>query len=240
MGKHGKRYLEGAKLVNVDTLYSPADAIRILKQMPKAKFDENVDVAIRLGIDPKQADQQVRGTVALPAGTGKSVRVLVFAKGEKTKEAEAAGADYVGAEEFVDKIQGGWTDFDVAIATPDLMSLVGRLGRVLGPRGLMPNPKAGTVTFDIARAVKEIKAGKIEYRVEKAGILHTGIGKASFTEEQLLANLMALLEAVMRAKPASAKGQYLRSITLSTTMGPAVRVDPTKVETTLKEEAATA
>ena len=161
MGKHGKRYLEGAKLVNVDTLYSPADAIRILKQMPKAKFDENVDVAIRLGIDPKQADQQVRGTVALPAGTGKSVRVLVFAKGEKTKEAEAAGADYVGAEEFVDKIQGGWTDFDVAIATPDLMSLVGRLGRVLGPRGLMPNPKAGTVTFDIARTVKEIKAGKI-------------------------------------------------------------------------------
>jgi large subunit ribosomal protein L1 len=240
MGKHGKRYLEGAKLVNADTLYSPADAIRILKQMPKAKFDENVDVAIRLGIDPKQADQQVRGTVALPAGTGRSVRVLVFAKGEKAKEAETAGADFVGAEEFVEKIQGGWTDFDVAIATPDLMSLVGRLGRVLGPRGLMPNPKAGTVTFDIARAVREIKAGKIEYRVEKAGILHTGIGKASFTEEQLLANLMALLEAVMRAKPASAKGQYLRSITLSTTMGPAVRVDPAKVEATLKAEAATA
>jgi large subunit ribosomal protein L1 len=240
MGKHGKRYLEGAKLVNADTLHSPADAIRILKQMPKAKFDENVDVAIRLGIDPKQADQQVRGTVALPAGTGRSVRVLVFAKGEKGKEAETAGADFVGAEEFVEKIQGGWTDFDVAIATPDLMSLVGRLGRVLGPRGLMPNPKAGTVTFDIARAVREIKAGKIEYRVEKAGILHTGIGKASFTEEQLLANLMALLEAVMRAKPASAKGQYLRSITLSTTMGPAVRVDPAKVEATLKAEAATA
>jgi len=240
MGKHGKRYLEGAKLVNADTLYSPADAIRILKQIPKAKFDENVDVAIRLGIDPKQADQQVRGTVALPAGTGRSVRVLVFAKGEKAKEAETAGADFVGAEEFVEKIQGGWTDFDVAIATPDLMSLVGRLGRVLGPRGLMPNPKAGTVTFDIARAVREIKAGKIEYRVEKAGILHTGIGKASFTEEQLLANLMALLEAVMRAKPASAKGQYLRSITLSTTMGPAVRVDPAKVEATLKAEAATA
>jgi large subunit ribosomal protein L1 len=240
MGKHGKRYLEGAKLVTADTLYSPADAIRILKQMPKAKFDENVDVAIRLGIDPKQADQQVRGTVALPAGTGRSVRVLVFAKGEKAKEAETAGADYVGAEEFVEKIQGGWTDFDVAIATPDLMSLVGRLGRVLGPRGLMPNPKAGTVTFDIARAVKEIKAGKIEYRVEKAGVLHTGIGKASFTEEQLLANLMALLEAVMRAKPASAKGQYLRSIALSTTMGPGVRVDPAKVEATLKAEAATA
>jgi large subunit ribosomal protein L1 len=240
MGKHGKRYLEGAKLVNADTLYSPADAIRLLKQVPKAKFDENIDVAIRLGIDPKQADQQVRGTVALPAGTGKSVRVLVFAKGEKVKEAEVAGADYVGAEEFVEKIQGGWTDFDVAIATPDLMSLVGRLGRVLGPRGLMPNPKAGTVTFDIAKAVKEIKAGKIEYRVEKAGILHTGIGKASFTEEQLLANLLALLEAVVRAKPASAKGQYLRSIALSTTMGPAVRVDPARVEATLKAAAATA
>jgi large subunit ribosomal protein L1 len=240
MGKHGKRYLEGAKLVTADTLYDPADAIRLLKQMPKAKFDENLDVAIRLGIDPKQADQQVRGTVALPAGTGKSVRVLVFAKGEKAKEAEAGGADYVGAEDFVEKIQGGWTDFDVAIATPDLMSLVGRLGRVLGPRGLMPNPKAGTVTFDISKAVKEIKAGKIEYRVEKAGILHTGIGKASFTEEQLLANLMALLEAVVRAKPASAKGQYLRSVALSTTMGPVVRVDPAKVEATLKAAAASA
>lgn len=240
MGKHGKRYLEGAKLVNADTLYDPADAIRLLKQMPKAKFDENIDVAIRLGIDPKQADQQVRGTVALPAGTGKSVRVLVFAKGEKAKEAEAAGADYVGAEDFVEKIQGEWTDFDVAIATPDVMSLVGRLGRVLGPRGLMPNPKAGTVTFDISKAVKEIKAGKIEYRVEKAGILHTGIGRASFTEEQLLANLTALLEAVVRAKPASAKGQYLRSVALSTTMGPAVRVDPAKVEATLKAAAATA
>lgn len=240
MGKHGKRYLEGAKLVNADTLYDPADAIRLLKQMPKAKFDENIDVAIRLGIDPKQADQQVRGTVALPAGTGKSVRVLVFAKGEKAKEAEAAGADYVGAEDFVEKIQGEWTDFDVAIATPDVMSLVGRLGRVLGPRGLMPNPKAGTVTFDISKAVKEIKAGKIEYRVEKAGILHTGIGRASFTKEQLLANLMALLEAVVRAKPASAKGQYLRSVALSTTMGPAVRVDPAKVEATLKAATASA
>ncbi len=238
MGKHGKRYVEGAKLVNPDTLYSPADAIHLLKQMPKTKFDENVDVAIRLGIDPKQADQQVRGTVALPAGTGKSVRVLVFAKGEKVKEAETAGADYVGAEDLVEKIQGGWTDFDVAIATPDLMSVVGRLGRILGPRGLMPNPKAGTVTFDIAKAVKEIKAGKIEYRTEKAGILHTGIGKASFSEEQLLANFTALLEAVMRAKPASAKGQYLRSITLSTTMGPAVRIDPAKVEALL--QAATA
>jgi len=238
MGKHGKRYAEGAKLVNPDTLYSPADAIRLLKQMPKTKFDENVDIAIRLGIDPKQADQLVRGTVALPAGTGKSVRVLVFAKGEKAKEAETAGADYVGAEDLVEKIQGGWTEFDVAVATPDLMSLVGRLGRVLGPRGLMPNPKAGTVTFDIAKAVKEIKAGKIEYRTEKAGILHAGIGKTSFSEEQLLANFMALLEAVTRVKPASAKGQYIRSITLSTTMGPGVRIDPAKAEALLQEATA--
>src|SRR5574337_644414 len=213
MGKHGKRYLEGAKLVNPDTLYSPVDAIRLLKQMPKAKFDENVDVAIRLGIDPKQADQQVRGTVALPAGTGKSVRVLVFAKGEKAKEAETARADFVGVEEFVEKIQGGWTEFDVAVATPDVMSTVGRLGRVLGPRGLMPNPKAGTVTFDIAKAVREIKGGKIEYRTEKAGIVHTTIGKASFGETQLMSNFTALIDALVRAKPAAAKGQYLRSIT---------------------------
>lgn len=234
MGMHGKRYLESAKLVNPETLYDPADAVRLLKRMGRAKFDETVEVAIRLGIDPKHADQQVRGTVALPAGTGKKVRVLVFAKGEKVKEAESGGADYVGAEEFVEKIQGGWTDFDVAVATPDLMGVVGRLGRVLGPRGLMPNPKAGTVTFDISKAVKEIKAGKIEYRTEKAGILHAVIGKASFTEEQLLANLTALLEAVMRAKPASAKGQYLRSVVLSATMGPGIRIDPAKAEAVLK------
>ncbi len=230
MGQHGKRYTGSAKLVNGDTLYSPADAIRLLTQMGRAKFDETVEVAIRLGIDSKQADQQIRGTVALPAGTGKKVRVLVFAKGDKPKEAESAGADYVGAEDFVEKIQGGWTDFDVAVATPDMMGVVGRLGRILGPRGLMPNPKAGTVTFDIAKAVKEIKAGKIEYRTEKAGILHAGIGKASFTEEQLLANLTALLEAVVRAKPAASKGQYIRSITLSTTMGPGIKVDPLKAE----------
>ncbi len=234
MATHGKRYAESAKLANEDTLYSPEEAIRILTQMPKAKFNETVEIAIRLGIDPKQADQQVRGTVALPAGTGKTVRVLVFAKGEKVKEAEAAGADYVGAEDFVEKIQGGWTDFDVAVATPDLMSVVGRLGRVLGPRGLMPNPKAGTVTFDITKAVKEIKAGKIEYRTEKAGILQAGIGKASFTAEQLLANFTALLEAVARARPAAAKGQFFRSITLSTTMGPGVKIDPAKAEALLK------
>lgn len=229
--KHGKRYSEAIKAVEPEQLYEPAEAIRRLKQMPKAKFDETVDCAVRLGVDPKQAEQQVRGTVGLPAGTGKPVRVLVFAKGEKAKEAEAAGADFVGAEEFVEKIQGGWTDFDVAVATPDVMSMVGRLGRVLGPRGLMPNPKAGTVTFDITKAVKEIKAGKIEYRTDKFGIIHAGIGKASFTEEQLLENFNTLIDAIMRARPAAAKGQYLKTITLSTTMGPAVKVDPAKMQT---------
>ncbi len=230
MRKHGKRYTEAAKLATRDTLRDPVEGIRALKQTAKAKFNETVECAIRLGIDPKQADQQVRGTVVLPAGTGQSVRVLVFAKGEKAKEAESAGADFVGVEEFVEKIQGGWTDFDVAVATPDVMSTVGRLGRILGPRGLMPNPKAGTVTFDIAKAVKEIKGGKIEYRTEKAGIVHAGIGKAAFTEEQLLANFSALIEALMRAKPAAAKGQYLRSVTLSTTMGPGIPLDPARVE----------
>jgi len=238
MGKHGKRYIESAKLVDPKALYAPAEAVRLLKQMGRAKFDETVEVAIRLGIDSKQADQQIRGTVPLPAGTGKTVRVLVFAKGEKVKEAESAGADYVGAEDLAEKIQGGWMDFDVAVATPDLMNVVGRLGRTLGPRGLMPSPKAGTVTFDIAKAVKEIKAGKIEYRTEKTGILHAGIGKASFTEEQLLANFTALLEAVVRAKPAASKGQYLRSIAISTTMGPGIHIDPVKAEGML--QAATA
>ena len=238
MGQHGKRYAESGKLVDPKTLYTPADAIRLLKQMKPAKFDETVEVAIRLGIDSKQADQQIRGTVPLPAGTGKSVRVLVFAKGEKAKEAEVAGADVVGAEDLTEKIQSGWMDFDVAVATPDLMNVVGRLGRILGPRGLMPNPKAGTVTFDIAKAVKEIKAGKIEYRTEKAGILHAGIGKSSFAAEQLLANFTALLEAVVRAKPAASKGQYLRSIAISTTMGPGIHIDPVKAEEML--QAATA
>ncbi len=228
MLKHGKRYSAAATLVRQDAAYDPVEAIRLLKQAPKAKFDETVECIIRLGIDPKQADQQVRGTVVLPAGTGKSVRVLVFAKGEKAKEAETARADFVGVEEFVEKIQGGWTEFDVAVATPDVMSTVGRLGRVLGPRGLMPNPKAGTVTFDIAKAVKEIKGGKIEYRTEKAGIVHATIGKASFSEAQLLENFTALLEALVRAKPAAAKGQYLQSITIKTTMGPGIHVDPAK------------
>lgn len=230
MRDHGKRYTEAAKSIDGTTMYDPREAIRLVKASAKAKFNETVDVAIRLGIDPKQADQQVRGTVALPAGTGKTVRVLVFAKGEKVKEAEAAGADYVGADEYIEKINGGWLDFDVAVATPDLMGTVGRLGRVLGPRGLMPNPKAGTVTFDLSKAVKEIKAGKIEYRTEKAAIIHVPVGKASFTEEQLLANFIALMDAIMRSKPASAKGQYIRSITISSTMGPGVKVDPAKAE----------
>jgi large subunit ribosomal protein L1 len=211
-------------------LYEPQGAVAALKQAPRAKFDETVEAHIRLGIDPKQADQQVRGTVVLPHGTGKSVRVLVFAKGDKVKEAQEAGADYAGLEEFVEKVQGGWFDFDVAIAAPDVMNVVGRLGRALGPRGLMPNPKAGTVTFDIGRAVRETKGGKIEYRVDKAGIIHTAIGKASFTEQALAENLDTLINAVVRAKPASAKGQYLRSISLSTSMGPGINVDPSKAQ----------
>ncbi len=234
MRRHGKRYTEAEKLARRDTLHEPAEGIRLVKQTAKAKFNETVECAVRLGVDPKQADQQVRGTVVLPAGAGKSVRVLVFAKGEKAKEAESAGADFVGVEEFVEKIQGGWTEFDVAVATPDVMSTVGRLGRILGPRGLMPNPKAGTVTFDLTKAVKEIKSGKIEYRTEKAGIIHTAIGKAAFSEEQLVANFTALIEALVRAKPAAAKGQYLQSITLATTMGPGIRIDPAKAQALTK------
>jgi len=228
MKRHGKRYITAATQVEARRLYGPEEAVRLVKATATAKFDETVEAHIRLGVDPKQADQQVRGTVVLPHGTGKSVRVRVFAKGEKAKEAEAAGADIVGAEDLVEKIQGGWLEFDVAVATPDVMSLVGRLGRILGPRGLMPNPKAGTVTFDLARAVREIKAGKIEFRLDKTGIIHVPIGKARFSETQLLENLAALLEAIVRARPAAAKGQYIRSLTLSATMGPGVRVDPAK------------
>jgi len=230
MAEHGKRYREALKHVDPEKLYEPQAAVAALKQVPHAKFDETVEAHIRLGIDPKQADQQVRGTVVLPHGTGKSVRVLVFAKGDKVKEAQDAGADYAGLEEFTEKVQGGWFDFDVAIATPDVMNVVGRLGRVLGPRGLMPNPKAGTVTFDIARAVRETKGGKIEYRVDKAGIIHTSIGKASFSEQALAENFDTLINAVVRAKPSSSKGQYLKSISLSSTMGPGVKIDPNKAQ----------
>lgn len=226
MAKRGKRYQEAAKLVDTEKLYSPAEAIEIVKKCATAKFDETVEVALKLGVDPRHADQQVRGTVILPHGTGRDVRVLVFAKGEKADEAREAGADFVGDEDLAEKIQGGWTDFDVAIATPDMMGVVGRLGRILGPRGLMPNPRTGTVTFDIGQAVEESKAGKVEFRVNKAAGIHVPIGKASFTEEQLLGNFKALIDAIVKARPASAKGTYIRRMHISSTMGPGLRLSP--------------
>lgn len=226
MADHGKKYQEASKQVDRTRLYEPVEAFRLLKEVATARFDETVEVAVRLGVDPRHADQVVRGAVVLPHGTGRAVRVIVFAKGEKAKEAEAAGADVVGAEELVEKIQGGWLDFDAAVATPDMMGQVGRLGKILGPRGLMPNPKAGTVTFDVAAAVREIKAGKIEYRTDKAGIVHAPIGKVSFTAEQLAENFRNLMEALVRAKPEAAKGQYIRSVTVSSTMGPGIPINP--------------
>lgn len=232
MPKFGKNYAEAAKLIDRAKLYDPAEALELVKQTAKAKFDETVEVAVRLGVDPRHADQQVRGAVSLPAGTGKTVRVLVFAKGDKAKEAEAAGADFVGAEDIVTKIQEGWLDFDVAVATPDMMGMVGKLGRVLGPRGLMPNPKTGTVTFDVANAIKEIKAGKVEYRTDKAGIVAAPIGKVSFEVDNLAVNFKALMDALVRAKPAAAKGVYLKSITISSTMGPGIKVNPNKLTAT--------
>lgn len=226
MAKRGKRYQEVAKLVDREKLYSPAEAIELVKKCATAKFDETVEVAMKLGVDPRHADQQVRGTVVLPHGTGRDVRVLVFAKGEKADEAKEAGADFVGDDDLAEQIQGGWIDFDVAIATPDMMSVVGRLGRILGPRGLMPNPRTGTVTMEVGKAVEESKAGKVEYRVNRqAGIL-VPIGKASFTAEQLQDNFNALMGAIIRARPASAKGTFLRRIYLSSTMGPGVRLNP--------------
>ncbi|MGL5206535.1 MAG: 50S ribosomal protein L1 [Acidaminococcaceae bacterium] len=228
MAKTGKKYQEAAKLIDAAKVYSPKEAVELVKKTSVTKFNSSVEVAVRLGVNPKYADQQVRGALVLPHGTGKSKTVLVFAKGAKIQEAEAAGADFVGAEELVAKIQGGWTDFDVAVATPDMMGLVGRLGKVLGPKGLMPNPKVGTVTMDVARAVNEIKAGKIEYRTDKAGNVQTSIGKVSFTEEQLLENYITLVETLIKVKPSGAKGQYIKSVTLSTTMGPGVPVDVLK------------
>ena len=228
MAKTGKKYQEAAKLIDAAKLYSPKEAAELVKKTSVTKFDSSVEVAVRLGVNPKYADQQVRGALVLPHGTGKSKTVLVFAKGAKIQEAEAAGADYVGSEELVAKIQGGWTDFDVAVATPDMMGLVGRLGKILGPKGLMPNPKVGTVTMGVARAVNEIKAGKIEYRTDKAGNVQTSIGKVSFTEEQLLENYITLVETLIKVKPSGAKGQYIKSVTLSTTMGPGVTVDVLK------------
>jgi len=225
MAKKGKKYQEVAKLVDASKLYEPEEAVALVKQTATAKFDETVEVAIRLGVDPKKQDQAVRGVVVLPHGTGKTQRVLVFAKGEKAKEAEAAGADYVGDADLIHKIQQGWFEFDVCVATPDMMSEVGKLGRILGGKGLMPNPKAGTVTFDVAKAVQEIKAGKIDYRLDKAGQIHAPIGKVSFDAEKLAENFRALVDAVNRSKPAAAKGVYLKSIALSSTMGPSVRVN---------------
>lgn len=229
MGKKGKRYQEVSKLVDRQTLYGPEEAIELVKQTAKSKFDETIEAHVRLGVDPRHADQQVRGAVLLPNGTGKTVRVAVFAKGEKADEAAKAGADVVGAEDLAEKVQGGWMDFDVAVATPDMMAVVGRLGRILGPRGLMPNPKAGTVTFEIGKAVQEIKAGKVEYRVDKAGIVHVPIGKASFDSKALSQNFRALMDRLIKAKPAAAKGQYLKSVALSSTMGPGIRLNPTAV-----------
>ncbi len=220
-----KKYKQSAELFDRQTQYDLADAVGILKKMPVRKFDESVEITFRLGVDPRQADQLVRGTVILPHGLGKSLRVAVFAKGEQAVAAEESGADFVGAEDLVEKVNGGWTDFDVAIATPDMMGQVGRLGRVLGPRGLMPNPKSGTVTPDVVRAVEEAKAGRVEYRVDKTSNVHTPVGRVSFDEQRLVENAQALINAIVRARPAAAKGQYLRSVTLSTTMGPGIRLD---------------
>ena len=228
--KRGKKYVEAAKLVDRMTYYEPEEAVGLVKKTAVAKFDETVEAHIRLGVDGRHADQQVRGAVVLPHGTGKTVRVLVFAKGDKVAEAEAAGADFVGGDELIPKIQNdGWLDFDVVVATPDMMGVVGRLGRVLGPKGLMPNPKAGTVTMDVTKAVNDIKAGKIEYRLDKANIIHVPVGKVSFSEEQLKENFDALMGAIIKAKPATAKGQYLKNVTIATTMGPGVKVNTAKM-----------
>ena len=228
--KRGKKYTEAAKLVDRATQYDVAEAISLVKKTAVAKFDETVEAHIRLGVDGRHADQQVRGAVVLPHGTGKTVRVLVFAKGDKVAEAEAAGADFVGGEELIPRIQNeGWFDFDVVVATPDMMGVVGRLGRVLGPKGLMPNPKAGTVTMDVTKAVNDIKAGKIEYRLDKANIIHCPVGKASFTEEQLTENFNTLMDAIIKAKPASAMGTYMKSVTVTSTMGPGIKVNTLKI-----------
>jgi large subunit ribosomal protein L1 len=225
MPKHGKKYNELSKLVEAEVLYDPSEAIELVKKTAPAKFDETVDVAVRLGVDPRKQDQAVRGVVVLPHGTGKTKRVLVFAKGDKAREAEAAGADFVGDADMINKIQQGWFDFDVCVATPDMMSEVGKLGRILGGKGLMPNPKAGTVTFDVTKAVQEIKAGKIEYRLDKAGQIHAPLGKVSFDADKLNENFKALIDALLRAKPAAAKGVYLKNVAVSSTMGPSVKVN---------------
>ena len=236
MPKHGKRFKEALALVDRDKLYSPREAVKILKQFPDSKFDETVEISIRLGVDPRKADQMVRGAVSLPKGTGKTMRVAVFAKGEKAKQAEEAGADVVGDDDLAERISGGWLEFDAIVATPDMMPAVGKLGRVLGPRGLMPNPKSGTVTDDVVRAVGDIKGGRIEYRTDKHGNLHMIVGKKSFPEADLIDNYAAILDEVIRAKPAASKGRYLKSIALATTMGPGIRIDPQKSKDLVDEE----
>lgn len=228
--KRGKKYVEAAKAVNRGTLYDVADAVSLVKKTAVAKFDETIEAHIRTGCDGRHADQQIRGAVVLPHGTGKKVRILVFAKDAKAEEAKAAGADYVGGDELIPKIQNeNWFEFDVVVATPDMMGIVGRLGRILGPKGLMPNPKAGTVTMDVAKAIQDIKAGKIEYRLDRANIIHVPLGKASFTEEQITNNFQTLIEAIIKARPAAVKGQFLKSVTLSSTMGPGVKINPMRL-----------
>lgn len=235
MAKHGKTYRENSKRVE-NKLYQPSEAVTLVKQLASAKFDETIDVAIRLGVDTRKADQNIRGSVSLPNGTGKNVRVAVFAEGEKAREAEEAGADIVGSDDLVKQVQGGELNFDAAIATPNMMSKVGRLGRILGPRGLMPNPRLGTVTMDVAKMVKELKAGRVEYRADRYGICHVPLGKASFDEQKLLENYAALIAEIVRIKPATAKGKYIKSVTLSSTMGPGVKVDPTATRNLLPQE----
>jgi large subunit ribosomal protein L1 len=230
MGRKGKKYVEAKKKIDREKRYSMEEALDLLPQVAYAKFDETVEVALRLGVDPRHADQMVRGSVTLPHGLGKPVRVLVFAKGQKEREAQEAGADYVGAEDLVEKIQKGWLEFDKAVATPDVMGMVSKLGKILGPRGLMPNPKMGTVTFDVAKTVKELKAGRVEFRVDKAGNLHAPVGKLSFGKEKLMENIDALLETVLRLKPPTSKGTYIRGIAISTTMSPGIKIDPNYVK----------
>jgi large subunit ribosomal protein L1 len=237
MAKHGKKVIEARKLVDREREYAPAEAVRLLKEAKRASFDESVEVHIRTGLNVRHADEQLRGTIALPHGLGKDVRVAVFARGPKAAEAEAAGADVVGAEDLAERVQEGFTDFDVAIATPDMMPVVGRLGRILGPQGKMPNPKVGTVTMDVGKAVEESKAGKVEYRTDRTAIVHLTVGKTSFPDEHLLANYQALVEELIRAKPSAAKGRYLRTIVMSSTMGPGIKVDPTRTKDLTATEA---
>jgi large subunit ribosomal protein L1 len=240
MARHGKSYTESKSKVDREHEYEPAEAVRMVKELKTAKFDESVEVHIRTGLNVRHADEQLRGTIALPHGLGKEVTIAVFAKGDKAKEAEEAGADFVGAEDLAAKVQDGWMDFDIAIATPDMMPVVGRLGRILGPSGKMPNPKVGTVTMDVAKAVQESKAGKVEYRTDRTAIVHMTVGKTSFPDEQLLENYQAVLDEILRAKPSAAKGKYIRTVTLASTMGPGIKIDPSRTKDLIETEAASA